>query len=245
MGTSPADLTQTATQPVLQNVASQPTQGTQDMLTPVVVRPVESTLEVYEHGTQKAASATPEKQTEEKGEPTITLTQSQLDAIVRDRLSRQRARLEKKLSTQVVGDQQEPHNVDEVKTVAAAKNGEVKTDLDNEQNDLVTQLAQMQEKLDRLTFEQLVVTEANTLGLDVEMAKRLVRMEDVDDVTKDAVVKQLTSLISTFPALRRQPPLTAPSSAGGAPQRDLQREYFGGGGGGFWTGGGVLINSGE
>lgn len=232
-------------QEIVASVQQPPTVQPQVMMTPS--KPVESTVDTYEHGAQSPVT-TPTKTGDGVGEATITLTQATLDNLIRERLARQKARLEKKYEGLVEQKESTPTNdgIEEPRSSAKVSSLQpedaIRTN-GEDQESVAIKLKQLQETVDRLSFEQMVVDEASKLGLDPVIAKRLLRREDVSETTKDAVVGQLTSLLSTVPLLRKQPPLTAPSSTGGAPQRDLQREYFGGGGNNFWQGGGVTINN--
>lgn len=252
MGTTQDSTPTTTTTPMpfgdQEIVASvQPSQAAQPQMVMTPSKPVESTVDTYEHGAQSPVT-TPTKTGDGVGEATITLTQAALDNLIRERLARQKARIEKKYEG--LAEQKEPAptdgKVEEPRSNAKVSSPQLEAAIrtnGEDQESVAVKLKQLQETVDRLSFEQLVVDEASKLGLDPIVAKRLLRREDVNEATKDAVVGQLTSLLSTVPLLRKQPPLTAPSSTGGAPQRDLQREYFGGGGNSFWQGGGVTINN--
>lgn len=173
------------------------------------------------------------KQAETKGESDKVFTQAEVEALIKDRLDRQRRRYEQ-LDTK--------GEADSVKQEAA----------------LAEQMASLKAEMDAFrtqartaAISAAVAVEAQRQGIDAGLAAKLIDANTIEIADNgapktDSLKKALETLLTEHPNLRLSPALTAPNTARGQQavrtDADRQRDYFSGGGGTFWQGGGVVSN---
>ena len=163
-----------------------------------------------------------------------TFTQAEVDALIKDRLDRQRRRYDQ------IGKE---GDADEAKAEAAVS-AQMAT--------LQAQIDALSQQSKRAAVQAAVAVEAQRQGIDAGLASKLIdigaiEMGETGAPKADSLKKALESLLTEHPNLRIMPGLTAPNTARGqqAQRTDADRyqEYFAGGGGSFWQGGGVVSNS--
>lgn len=172
----------------------------------------------------------PNGKAEAASQPERTFTQAEVEAIVKDRLDRQRRRYDQ------IGKEGDAEEAATSAQMAA----------------LQAQIDTLSQQSKRAAVQAAVAVEAQRQGIDAGLASKLIdigaiEMADTGAPKPESLKKALESLLAEHPNLRIMPGLTAPNTARGqqAQRTDADRyqEYFAGGGGSFWQGGGVVSNS--
>lgn len=186
-----------------------------------------------------AADPTPEP---ESTEPTRTLSQVELDAIIEGRLKRERSKYK---------------DYDQLKSRVEEIDGKTQTDADKtsaELQELRAESKALAAANKTLVVQQAIGTEAGRIGLDIKAA---VKLADLDKLEFDPdtgavlnageVVKQVAEDYPTLTIRHASAPTTKPANPDksqqlpqGRTDEDRRREYFGGRTGTFWQGGGVI-----
>ena len=161
-------------------------------------------------------------------------TQAEVEALIKDRLDRQRRRYEQ------LGKEDDAEEAKAEASVSAQMTA------------LRAQIDALSQQSKRAAVQAAVAVEAQRQGIDAGLASKLIdigaiEMADTGAPKAESLKKALESLLAEHPNLRIMPGLTAPNTARGqqAQRTDADRyqEYFAGGGGSFWQGGGVVSNS--
>ena len=165
------------------------------------------------------------------GKAEKTFTQTEVEALIRDRLDRQKRRYEQ------IGKEDD---AEEAKAEAA---------ITQQVTALQAQIDALTQQSKRTAVQAAVAVEAQRQGIDAGLASKLIdlgtiEMADNGAPKADSLKKALESLLTEHPNLRIMPGLTAPNTARGQQAQrsdeDRYRDYFSGGGGTFWQGGGVV-----
>jgi len=184
------------------------------------------------------AAEQPEKETAqpkqaEKGEGERVFTQAEVEALIKDRLDRQRRRYEQ---LDAKGD---------------ADAGKQEAALSEQLASLQAEMTAFRTQARTAAISAAVAVEAQRQGIDAGLAAKLIdanaiELAETGAPKADSLKKALETLLTEHPNLRLQPALTAPNTARGQQavrtDADRHRDYFTGGGGSFWQGGGVVNN---
>lgn len=229
----PQPTTQTATETVIDFATGLPVTSSTPTPTPAARAPEPSDTPAAA-AAPSAEGPTGEPKPAQKGERMFT--QAEVEAIVKDRLSRVKQEGQKKADRVAA-------EVDAVEQVVTAQ-----------LTDLQTQIANLTTQQTAAAVRTEIAVAAQRMGVDAGLATKLIDWQTVkvkDGQPESASVQAaLDALVAEHPNLRVMPALSpanpARSQSGGRSDADRQREYFGGGGGSFWQGGGVVMpTSGE